>query len=182
MRSFGTAMIYSVITISIGFVINKMQAAVFACDTDLGRFLFLFEVYFGFCATRNLVVIVLLCFCKKTHTVRDGSYITFLIADTVLIILLTFYGTKAVFLGPGLHCRDNGQSATFRWWVISCICLIYGMAYTCLLCIGLTSLPCIILFWCFYRMQMNELINESRLSHLPFAREVIRQLKRQEFR
>jgi len=81
---------------------------VFACDTDLGRFLFLFEVYFGFCATRNLVVIVLLCCCKKAHSVSDGSYIVFLIADTVIIILLTFYGSKAVFLGNGIHCRDNG--------------------------------------------------------------------------
>ncbi len=53
-------------TIAIGMVINKMQNIVFACDTDLGRYLFLNSVYFGFVATRNLAVIVLLCFCKKS--------------------------------------------------------------------------------------------------------------------
>jgi len=101
-------MIYSVITILIGLEIKKDQDQVFGCDKDLGRWLFLFEIYVGFCATRNIAVIVLLCFCKKAHSVSDGSYIIFLIADTVIIILLTFYGTKAVFLAPGLKCRDNG--------------------------------------------------------------------------
>ena len=66
MRSFGQFVLYALMTISIGMVINKMQNIVFTCDTDLGRYLFLNSVYFGFVATRNLAVIVLLCFCKKS--------------------------------------------------------------------------------------------------------------------
>lgn len=123
-------------------------------------------------------MIVLLCFVKKSQRVSDGSYIVFLVCDTAIVILLTVYGTNAVFLGQGIACRDNGQPENFRWWVVSLICLLYGMAYSFLLCIGLTSLPFIILFWCFYRMQMNEIVNESRLANLPFAAEVIRSLKR----
>lgn len=120
-------------------------------------------VYFGAVAMRHFGVVVLLCFASRPQRVRDLSNILFIVIDIVVVTMATVYGTKALFEDHGLACRDNGDPNTFNWWVISCCLLIYGWIYSFLLCIGLTSLPLIIVFWCFYRMQMSEIENESRL-------------------
>lgn len=44
-----------------------------------------------------------------------------------------------------------------RWWILSTCCLIYGWVYSALLCIGLAGVPLILVFWCFYKMQMSEI-------------------------
>jgi type II secretory pathway component PulF len=98
-----------------------------------------------------------------------------------LVVLVTGYGTKALFEDSGIECRDNNDPNTFKWWVISVITLVYGWGYSLLLLIGLTSLPLIIIFWCFYRMQMSEIENESRLQNIPVAGEIIRTLNRQKY-
>lgn len=148
----------------------------------MGRYLMLQDVYFAFLTTRHLGVAVLLCFAKRPQKVRDLSSILFIVIDLFLVVVMTVYGTKALFDQNGLTCRDNGDPNTFRWWIISVCCLIYGWIYSVLLCIGFTSLPLIILFWCFYRMQMNEIANETRLERMPIAGEIIRTLKRQRFK
>lgn len=127
-------------------------------------------------------VVVLLCFAKKPQRVRDLSSIFFIGIDLFVVVIMTIYGTKSLFSGPGVLCRDNGDPDTFKWWVISVCCLVYGWAYSVLLCIGFTSLPLIIVFWCFYRMQMQEIVNETRLERIPLAGEIIRSLKRQRYK
>lgn len=128
-------------------------------------------------------VVVLLCFAKRPQRVRDVSSIFFIVIDLFMVTIFTVYGTKGLFSPEGLSCRDNGDPNTFRWWVISVCCLVYGWAYSVLLCIGFTSLPLIIVFWCFYRMQMSEIANENRgLERLPLAGDLIRSLNRQRFK
>lgn len=146
---------------------------------DMGRYLVLQDVYFALVTTRHMFVVVLLCFAKKPQRVRDLSSIFFIVIDLFMVTVMTVYGTKSLFSPTGLACRDTGSPDNFKWWVISVCCLIYGWAYSVLLCIGLTSLPLIIVFWCFYRMQMTEIANENRLESMPIAGEIIRSLKRQ---
>ncbi len=97
-------------------------------------------------------VVVCLCFIKRPQRVRDLSNILFIVVDLFIVVISTIYGTKALFWTTGINCRDNGDPITFKWWVISVLCLVYGWVYSVLLCIGLTSLPLIIVFWCFYKM------------------------------
>lgn len=123
-------------------------------------------------------MVVLICCSKRPQKFRDLSNICFIMIDLFLVVILTVYGTNALFGESGLECRDNGDPNTFKWWVISVCCLVYGWVYSLLLLVGLTSLPLIIVFWCFYRMQMSEIENESRLQHIPVAGEIIRSLKR----
>lgn len=147
----------------------------------MGRYLIVKVVYFAIVSFRHMAVVVLLCFAKKPQRVRDISSILFIVFDLCTVTILTVYGTKSLFSPEGLACRDSGGANNFRWWVISVCCLVYGWAYSVLLCIGLTSLPLILVFWCFYRMQMTEIANESRLENVPIAGEIIRSLKRQNF-
>ena len=144
----------------------------------MGRYLMIQAVYFGVIASRHFGVVVMLCFSARPQRVRDLSNILFIIADIAAVPLMSVYGTKALFMEQGVYCRDNGNPNTFNWWVISCCLLCYGWIYSFLLCIGLTSLPLIIVFWCFYKMQMSEIQNESRLQNMPFASEIMRSLKR----
>jgi hypothetical protein len=129
----------------------------------MGRYLILQTVYFAFVSARNLCVVSVACLAKRPQRVRDLSNILFIVLDLFLVILPTVYGTLALFQPYGLYCRDNGNPETFRWWVISVLCLVYGWVYSVLLCIGFTSLPLIVVFWCFYKMQMSEIANEGRL-------------------
>lgn len=118
----------------------------------MGRYLVLQDVYFAFVACRHMGVVVCLCFVKRPQRVRDLSNILFIVIDLFIVVIATVYGTKALFWTSGINCRDNGNPDTFKWWVISVLCLVYGWVYSVLLCIGLTSLPLIIVFWCFYKM------------------------------
>jgi hypothetical protein len=100
--------------------------------------------------------VVLLCYAKNPHQVRDWSNILFLVVDVIFVTFLTVYGTRALFSPVGLYCRDNNDPNTFKWWVVSLCCLVINWMYDLLLLVGLTSLPLIIIFWCIYRMQMRQ--------------------------
>lgn len=127
------------------------------CDKVFGRFLIIQESYYGFLAFRHFCVLVLLFLTKNPYRVRDWSNLLFLIMDVVVVTFLTVYGTRALFSPIGLWCRDNNDPNTFKWWIVSMCCLIFNWLYDLLLLIGLTSLPLIVIFWCFYRMQMSEI-------------------------
>lgn len=118
----------------------------------MGRYLIIQSVYFGFLSARNMFVCALLCFAKQPYYIRDYSSVLFICFDFFSVIIMTIYGTKALFSTSGVNCRDNNGPDTFKWWVISMCFLIYDWGYGILLCIGFTSLPLIIVFWCFYRM------------------------------
>jgi hypothetical protein len=163
-------------------VASANQNEAFDCDIDFGRFLIVEDVYFAFVVVRNMMVVTVLCFAKRPQRVRDISNIVFLTMDIGMIPILSVYGTKSLFAETGTFCRDNGNPTTFKWWVISVCCLIYGWVYSVLLCIGLTSLPLIIIFWCFYRMQMTEISNQMRLEKLPIAGEILKTLSRTRFK
>jgi hypothetical protein len=128
----------------------------------MGRYLEIQFVFFGFMSLRNLAVCILICCCcvKKPQRVRDISNIFFILLDFVVVLLMSVYGTKALYSQSGVECRDNGDPNTFKWWVISMCCLAYGWIYSFLLIIGMTSLPLFFVFHCFYRRQMAELANQ----------------------
>jgi hypothetical protein len=179
--SIGVFSFYLFLTVGLSVVIEKTQEAAFACDPDMGQYLILQAVYFGFVAARNFAIVVLICYAKRPQRVRDLSNIAAIVVDLFIVVCATIYGSFSLFSPNSLFCRDNGNPDTFCWWIISMLCLVFGWIYTVLLCIGLTSLPLIIIFWCFYRMQMTEIANESRLQNIPIAGEIIRSLSRQRY-
>lgn len=125
------------------------------CDLNFGRFLLIQNSFYGFLAFRHFCVILLLFLTKNPFRVRDCANLVFLIIDAVFVTFLTVYGTRALFSPIGLWCRDNINSYTFRWWILSVCCLVFNWVYDLLLLIGLTSLPLIMIFWCFYQKQMS---------------------------
>lgn len=147
--------------IVISIVIRSLQKVVFACDQDLGKYLIFNCIYFSFLSARNFGVAVLLCRSNKPQVIRDWSSVIFLLTDAVLVSLMTLYGLKNLFEPEGLICRDNGEPETFQWWVISCVCLVIGLIYSALLCVGFASVPLIVIFWCYFKLQMEELENEN---------------------
>ena len=117
----------------------------------MGQYLVFASVYFGIAAARNMFVAAALCFSKRPQRIHDISVVFSILFDAAIVTIMTVYGTKSLFSPEGIICRDNGDPNTFKWWVIGCCCLVYGWAYGVLLCVGLTSLPLVIIFWCYYR-------------------------------
>ena len=79
----------------------------------------------------------------------DVSNLLYVGLDVFLVVILTVYGTQALFDEQAMDCR-NHSNALMQWWVVSVCCLLFGWIYSGLLCLGLASMPLVLVFWCFY--------------------------------
>ena len=86
--------------------------------------------------------------------------VVFIAIDIFLFTAITFFGSKIMFSEETKACRDNGTDILMMW-ILGFCCLLYGWVYCLLLACGLTTLPLILIFWCVYRMQMNEIARED---------------------
>ena len=122
---------------------------------------------------------------SKPQRLRDLANVVFITIDIFLFTSITVYGTKIMFSDNTKACREGDVGADLlMMWIFSFCCLIYGWIYCMLLCCGLTALPLILIFWCVYRMQMNEISREESPDARTFSQNssnVIKQLKKENF-
>ena len=116
--------------------------------------------YFGLCAGRQLVIVVLISFARKPQKASDFANLLFIGFDAIFISSLTIWGTMAQFDEAADGCRKSDDDWVLLMYIFSICCLLYGWIYVILLCCGLTSLPLIAIFWCFYRKQLNNMRGE----------------------
>ena len=79
----------------------------------------------------------------------DVTNLIYIVIDVFLVVTLTVYGTQALFDPQAMDCRLNSPTL-MQWWVICVCCLLFGWVYSGLLCLGLASMPLILVFWCVY--------------------------------
>ena len=79
----------------------------------------------------------------------------YVVVDLFYVVVLTVWGGICIFSDEAITCKDSAIIDLMNWWILSMVCLLYGLIYSLLLCIGLTSLPFILIFWCYYHMQVR---------------------------
>ena len=158
--SIARVIILSVITVSLITVTHKGETDLKSCSQDVHQYLTYCSYYFGFCAFRQLLVATLIPCTQKPYRLRDLANVVFIAIDIFLFTAITFFGTKIMFSDETKACRDNGTDILMMW-IFGVCCLLYGWVYCLLLACGLTTLPLILVFWCVYRMQMNEIVRED---------------------
>ena len=156
--SIARVIILSVITISLLILVKRGEGDAKGCSHEVHKYLTYCALYFGFAALRQFVVCLLIPCTSKPQRLRDLANIVFIAIDIFLFTSITIYGTKIMFSDATKSCREGDVGADLlMMWIFSFCCLIYGWIYCLLLCCGLTTLPLIMIFWCVYRMQMNEI-------------------------
>lgn len=81
-------------------------------------------------------------------------------------------------------CREGADGANLLlMWIFAFCCLIWGWIYCTLLCCGCITTPFILIFWCVYRMQMNEISREEStgLRSPGNAKSVLKSLRKEKF-
>ena len=168
------------LVLGINYFTKDDREAAFACSQNMQRYLVYSLYYFLIVSIRHLLPVLLLPCTTKPQRLMDICNILYLAVDVFVVVLLTVYGTQALFNEVAMECRYE-STELMRWWVVSVCTLLFGWVYTTLLCIGLASLPLICLFWCFYKMQISEIQNEQRLQRIPFASNVLKAFSRKRF-
>ena len=92
--------------------------------------------------------------------------------DLFIVVVLTVFGGMCLFTEVTMNCKSSNP-LLLEWWIISMCMFVYGVVYSLLLCIGLTSLPFILIFWCFYSMQMRDIRNQTRIANIPIAGNIL---------
>ena len=157
--------IHSVVFITLLMVLRYAKETALECGTDIYKYLYICMAYFGFCAFRQLVIVVIVSFAKHPQKTSDLANILFIGFDAIFISALTMWGTMIQFDEGAKDCRDTSDNWVLMMYIMNLGCLLYGWAYFILLCCGLTSLPLIAIFWCFYRKQMNNMRGEMGVDH-----------------
>jgi len=62
------------------------------------------------------------------------------------------WGSTCIFSDEAIKCKDSAVTDLMNWWILSMVCLIYGMIYSFLLCVGLATLPLILICLCYYHI------------------------------
>jgi len=79
----------------------------------------------------------------------------YVVVDLFYVVVLTVWGDICIFSDEAITCKDSAIIDLMNWWILSMVCLLYGLIYSLLLCIGLASLPFILIFWCYYLNQVR---------------------------
>ena len=90
----------------------------------------------------------------------DFANLLFIGFDSLFVSSLTIWGTMVQFDESADGCRGSDDNWVLLMYIFSICCLLYGWIYVILLLCGLTSLPLIAIFWCFYRKQLNGMKSE----------------------
>ena len=80
--------------------------------------------------------------------------------DAIFVSSLTIWGTMIQFEDGAEGCRSSENNWVLLMYIFSICCLLYGWVYVILLLCGLTSLPLLGIFWCFYRKQLANMRGE----------------------
>mmetsp|Transcript_14935 Transcript_14935/g.20241 ORF Transcript_14935/g.20241 Transcript_14935/m.20241 type:complete len:127 (+) Transcript_14935:1046-1426(+) len=117
-------------------------------------------IYFGVCACRQLVIVVLISFTAKPQKTNDVAQAIFIAFDAIFVSTITIWGTTVLFDEESDGCRNSGDNWVILMYIFSILCLLFGWVYVILLCCGLTSVPLLLIFWCCYHRQLNNMRDE----------------------
>lgn len=156
--------IHTFVFIMLQLLMGQAQKHAEECEKSVAEYMLFFKWYFGLCAARQLVVCLVLKFTKQPQKTSDQAYLVFIILDAVFVSSLTVWGTMVQTDAAVSECRELGNNWVLLMYIFSICCLLYGWIYVILLCCGLTSLPLISIFWCFYRKQMKNMQGEMGIN------------------
>lgn len=149
-------LIYLLIGLGINHATKEIREEAISCYYPMAEYLTISLYYFMFVSLRHLLICLLVPCSRKPQRLMDVSNLVYIGLDVFLVTILTVYGTQALFDQSAIDCRYQ-SNALMQWWVICVCCLLFGWIYSALLCLGLASMPLILVFWCFYQMQMSEI-------------------------
>ena len=182
--SLARVVVHCVITITLFALVKRGENDAKGCSKDVHKYLEYCAGYFGLCCLRQFIVCLLIPCTKQPQRLRDLANVVFIAIDIFLFTCLTVFGTKIMFADDTKACRQGEDGSNLlMMWIFSFCCLIYGWIYCGLLCCGLTTFPLILIFWCVYRMQMNEISREESPDHQSpgNAKRVIKSLNKEKF-
>jgi len=140
-----------VVFIALLLIVEYAAEKIKDCGNDVHNYIFICMIYFGQCAFRQLVIVLLISFTKNPQKTSDFANLLFIAFDSLFVSSLTIWGTMIQFEDRASECRRTSDKWVLLMYVMSICCLLYGWIYVILLCCGLTSLPLIAIFWCYYR-------------------------------
>jgi hypothetical protein len=123
----------------------------------MALYLMLMIYYFLFVGIRHILLCMMLPCVKRPQRLVDVSNIVYVVVDLFFVVVLSIWGAMCIFSEEAITCKDSTTIDLMNWWILSMVCLIYGMIYSLLLCIGLASVPLILIFWCYYHMQVRNI-------------------------
>ena len=65
------------------------------CGRDVHKYMVICMAYFGLCAGRQLVIVVLISFARKPQKASDFANLLFIGFDAIFVSSLTIWGTMA---------------------------------------------------------------------------------------
>ncbi len=130
------------------------------CGEDVKKYMDVCMSYSGVCACRQLIIVVLISFTKLPQKTSDYANLVFIGFDAIFVSALTIWGTMIQFDEKNDGCKHSDDNWVILLYIFSICCLLYGWIYVILLCLGLSSLPLIAIFWCCYRKQLNNMRGE----------------------
>ena len=149
--------VYSFTFIVLILILRYAESQYEDCGQDVKKYMNFCMFYFGVCACRQLIIVVLICFTKKPQRTSDAANTLFIAFDAIFVSSITFWGTTVLFDEESDGCRNSGDNWVILMYIFSILCLLYGWIYVILLCCGMTSLTLLLIFWCCYRRQLSSL-------------------------
>lgn len=147
--------VYLIIPSSALYYATNVYKTAMECSSCMALYLMFMIYYFLFVGVRHILLCMMLPCIKKPQRLVDVSNIVYVVVDLFYVVVLTVWGGICIFSDEAITCKDSAIIDLMNWWILSMVCLLYGLIYSLLLCIGLASLPFILIFWCYYLNQVR---------------------------